>query len=258
MRKFETLLFLVAALAVVPNNSWGQVWGQASIVGAPDSLFMALDTLGTSPAEAHWEVANNTEGPLSLMVTRTFLDTVSPFNYPWSFSAEGSYERFCWGPTCFQYGTNSSPTDAGDLVTLNPGQATNTFRGDFYPNGVTGNSTLRYCFHPVGQDSLSACHDITFVVTAAAEVKPIAGTERQASFSLMPNPVKDIATLQFDHAQEGTVELRNLVGQTVGVWPVHPGIKRLQVSVGEFGEGIWLATYSVKGRVVSTQRVVIQ
>lgn len=74
----------------------------------------------------------------------------------------------------------------------------------------------------------------------------------------MPNPVKDIATLQFDHAQEGTVELRNLVGQTVGVWLVHPGMKRLQISVGEFGEGIWLATYSVKGRVVSTQRVIIQ
>jgi hypothetical protein len=35
-------------------------------------------------------------------------------------------------------------------------------------------------------------------------------------------------------------------------------MKRLQISVGEFGEGMWLATYSVKGRVVSTQRLIVQ
>ena len=255
MRKFETLLGMLLMVLTWSSND---AWGQATIVNAPDSLYMAIDTMGTAPAEAHWDVVNNTDAALSLMVTRTFLDTVSPFNYPWSSGAEGSYERFCWGPTCFQYGADSSPTNEAFLVTLNPGQSTDTFRGDFYPNGVTGNSTLRYCFHGTDGDSLSVCHDITYVVTATAAVEPITGVERQASFSLMPNPVKDIATLQFDQAQEGTVELRNLVGQTVGVWAVNPGTKHLQISVGEFGEGMWLATYSVKGRVVSTQRLIVQ
>ena len=101
---------------------------QATIVDAPDTIFVALDTLVEGGAvEAHWDIANDSEVALELMVTRMFLDTVSPFNYPYS-SGEpgafepGAFERFCWGPTCFNYGTDSSPSNAAFLVTLQPGQ----------------------------------------------------------------------------------------------------------------------------------------
>ena len=63
---------------------------QATVLNAPDTITVALDTLTTGGAvEAHWDVANETDAPMMLMVTRTFIDTVSPFNYPYSSGEPG-------------------------------------------------------------------------------------------------------------------------------------------------------------------------
>ena len=130
----------------------GGSWGQATLVDAPDTIYVALDTLsGSGAVEAHWTVANNTDSPLSLMVTRNFIDTVSPFNYPYQSGEPGAFERFCWGPTCFNYGTDSSPANAAFFVNLNSGLSDDSFRSDYYPNGVVGSTTLEYCFTKKGR-----------------------------------------------------------------------------------------------------------
>ena len=51
----------------------GNLQAQATIVDAPDTIFVALDTLVEGGAvEAHWDIANDSEVALELMVTRTF------------------------------------------------------------------------------------------------------------------------------------------------------------------------------------------
>ena len=80
-----------------------------TLSGTTDTVYIDLDTLGAAGVVAvYWDVLNGTEEALDLMVTRTLVDTVSPFNYPFETDEngmpfEGSYERFCWGAIVLQF-----------------------------------------------------------------------------------------------------------------------------------------------------------
>ena len=72
----RVILWAMCALAWMSVES---TWAQATVVDAPDTIVVALDTLSAGGAvEAHWDVANETEVPLMLMVTRTCLLYTSP------------------------------------------------------------------------------------------------------------------------------------------------------------------------------------
>ena len=119
--KLKTLIlastfFLVGSLAAQPT-----------IIAPSDTIFAALDTLNalhSGEISIHWDVVNELDSEMTLMCTRSFMDTVSPFNYPYVQSlpespVEGAYEKFCWGPLCYNYGTDaSSSPNASLLVSL--------------------------------------------------------------------------------------------------------------------------------------------
>jgi hypothetical protein len=236
----------------------GGSWGQATIVDAPDTIYVALDTLsGSGAVEAHWTVANETDGPLSLMVTRHLIDTVSPFNYPYQSGAPGAFERFCWGPTCFNYGTDASPTNAAFFVNLNSGLSDDSFRSDYYPNGVVGSTTMEYCFHEEGGLAFGACHQVTFVSVATAAVQS-PSLQTPSIQRLSPNPATDYLTVTWNNAQAGLLEFRNLVGQVVKTEQVLGGVSSQRVSLDGLADGIWLVSYSVEGVAVSTKRLVLR
>ncbi|MGB1480604.1 MAG: T9SS type A sorting domain-containing protein [Flavobacteriales bacterium] len=236
----------------------GGFWGQATIVDAPDTIYVALDTLsGSGAVEAHWTVANNTDSPLSLMVTRNLIDTVSPFNYPYQSGDPGAFERFCWGPTCFNYGTDSSPANAAFFVNLNSGLSDDSFRSDYYPNGVVGSTTLEYCFHEEGALAFGACHQITFVSVATASVEALS-RKTPSIDRLSPNPATDLLTVTWNNAETGVLEFRNLVGQVVKTEQVLGGVSSQHVNLDGLSDGIWLVSYKVGGVAVSTKRLVLR
>ena len=70
-------ILLIGAIAPLKMN------GQATLIDAPDTVFVSLDTLISSSAVvAHWDVVNETETALNLMVTRSLISTVTPFQLP--------------------------------------------------------------------------------------------------------------------------------------------------------------------------------
>ena len=61
-----------------------------TLLGTTDTVYIDLDTLGAAGVVAvYWDVLNDTEETLDLMVTRTLVDTVSPFNYPFETDENG-------------------------------------------------------------------------------------------------------------------------------------------------------------------------
>ena len=230
-----------------------------TVLGAPDSVFVNIDTLsGAGVVAVHWDVTNETADVLDLMVTRSFLDTVSPFNYPYVLDAAGSYERFCWGQTCFNFGTDASPSNPAFLVSLEPSDTTDTFVGDFYPNGVTGNTTLRYCFHQNGPASLGACHDITFVVTGTVDAVSAPDLNQPGLAQISPNPASDHVQIRFEGTRDGDLVIRNLVGQVCKTERVQSGASLQMVNLEDMRKGVYLVSYNVDGIAVSTERLVIQ
>lgn len=233
-----------------------QVSAQIEFINPPDTVYVALDTLGTGALEVHWDVVNNGNGPVDLMVTRFLVETVSPFNYPYVEENEGAHERFCWGPTCFQYGTDASPNNPLFFVSLDSAETDTTFRGDYVPDGVAGPTTIRYCFHPPGQISAGVCHQVTYYAleTASLEeavVRPLLG------FELWPNPAQDRLQLQWNQPVVGEVEFRNLVGQLMQSERIPAGVRTHEVSLSDLAPGIWLVSFRSAGHVVSTQRLFV-
>ncbi|MAU77006.1 MAG: hypothetical protein CL831_09115 [Crocinitomicaceae bacterium] len=149
------------------------VSAQPTIFTASDTVFVKLDTLNalySGEISTPFDVVNETNSSMTLMCTRTFIDTVSPFNYPYvqslpDFPVEGSHEKFCWGPICYNYGTDASSSNASLLVNIPTGVTDNTFIAYFYPHNVLGTTTLEYCFHPVGDISSGSCQQITYVIS---------------------------------------------------------------------------------------------
>lgn len=147
-------------------------------LGAQPTLLVEQGSLVLTPEEVPESgqlelaigVTNEMELPMNVYVTRSFVDTVSPFNYPYSFGDEGPFERFCWGQACFNFGTDTSPTISGFLVSLAPGQSTDSFYANYFPNGSIGESTLRYCFVPLQTPILSSCADLTFGVAPSVVI----------------------------------------------------------------------------------------
>lgn len=261
--KLLTRLFMSAVgLSALSFSAEAQV-APATLLGAPDTVYVDMDTLGAAGVVAvYWDVLNETEETLDLMVTRAFVDTVSPFNYPYETDENGiplagSYERFCWGQSCFNFGTDASPSNPAFLVSLEPGDTTDTFVSDFYPNGVTGTTTLSYCFHQSGPPSLGACHNITFVVTGTVDAVTSMDIAPTGITAMSPNPTDGMVSIRLESARDGMLEFRNLVGQVCHTERVQAGVEMQRVDLNSLAEGIWLVSYKVEGLAVSTKRLVI-
>ena len=127
--KLKTLVLSSTFLLV------GALSAQLTIIAPTDTIFAALDTLNelhSGEISLHWDVVNESNSEMTLMCTRNFIETVDPYNYPYVQSlpediVEGAYEKFCWGPLCYNYGTDASSQNASLLVTLPAGATDTTF-----------------------------------------------------------------------------------------------------------------------------------
>ena len=194
---------LSVCLAGALNVAQAQI--SLEILDAPDTVHVSLDTLSSPDVQAYWDVTNVGEESLDVLVTRSFMEMADPFNFPYVDGEPGSYERFCWGPLCYPFGTVASADQGSALVTLAPADTNNTFKADFYPNGVAGVTTIKYCFQTPGNASNAVCHEVTFVVDATSDVAELSSG---VTCSLMPNPATDMVTLSLDRALDGVVEFR--------------------------------------------------
>lgn len=225
------------------------------ILGAPDTVHVSLDTLSSPDVQAYWDVTNVGEESLDVRVTRSFIEMADPFNLPYVDDEPGSYERFCWGPLCYPYGTAASQGQGFPLVTMAPADTDTTFKADFYPNGVAGVTTIKYCFQTPGDASNAVCQEVTFLVDATSDVTELSNG---VACSLRPNPATDVVTLSMDRALDGVVEFRNLVGQVAKRERIQAGVTQQAVNLDGLTEGIWLVSVASEGRTLATQRLVIR
>ena len=229
-------------------------FGQATLVAAPDTVVVTTSTVDVS-----WDVVNNTSDSLYLVVSRFFIDTVSPFNYPYPSQLDGSREQFCWAvgsdQFCYPFGADSSfPNGIADLAA---GESTSAFKITFVPNGVSGTSTLRYCFHdPAGAAEDGVCHNVTFVADVPSSIaQPIV---QKREMVLAPNPANDVVSVDIDGVGKGVLEFRNLVGQVLKSTNVAAGLGRQRVSLDGMSPGVYLVSFNVEGVAASTKRLVIR
>jgi len=261
--KLKTLIlastfFLVGSLAAQPT-----------IIAPSDTIFAALDTLNalhSGEISIHWDVLNELDSELILMCTRSFIDTVSPYNYPYVQSlpenpVEGAYEKFCWGPLCYNYGTDaSSSTNASLLVNLQSGATDTTFIAYYYPHNVLGTTTLEYCFHPVGDITAGSCHQITYVINATSAIE---NEQWNLDFSsiatVYPNPLEGTGWLEYNLriGDIGNVVFRDLAGKEIMRESGLVLSGKIAIDSDKFPQGLCFCTLEIDGIPVRTERLVV-
>jgi len=250
--KVNTLLLGLVFLAN------GLVIAQPEITVETDTIFVALDTFESGEISTHWDVSNNQFGTLQLMCSRNFVDVVDPYNYPFVQGADGSYEKFCWGPICYNYGTDASSTNEGFLVSI-PQNATDTsFIPYFYPNGVVGTTTIEYCFHPVGNEDFGTCATITYVVTESANVSEL--NEFEVSISTAyPNPVVSEGSIDYSipAGKTGVIVIRDITGKAIRSFNSLRNEGRVVVSADNMSAGLYFSTLEFNGIAITTKRFVV-
>ena len=225
------------------------------ILDAPDTVQVSLDTLVSPDVQAYWDVTNVGEESLDVMVTRSFMEMADPFNFPYVRRRARIVRALLLGTLVLPVWHRGVGRPRFGFGHLAPADTNNTFKADFYPNGVAGVTTIKYCFQTPGDPENAVCHEVTFVVDATSDVTELS---TGVVCSLMPNPATDMVTLSMDRALDGVVEFRNLVGQVAKRERIQAGVTQQAVNLDGLTEGIWLVSVASEGRVLATQRLVIR
>jgi hypothetical protein len=137
---------------------------QITFVNAPDTVAGTLGIPSDEELTAAWGVRNDGTTTLNLRVVRSIVEEPEVLNCPQVSGAPGSYDRFCWGPICYTHCAEASGTGQTGLVAVPAGATNWTFYADFYPAGIAGNATYRYCFQPLSGVQPWSCRNVTFAV----------------------------------------------------------------------------------------------
>ena len=250
--KINYLLFGLVFLAA------GSVIAQPEITVATDTIYIDLDTLSSEEITTYWVVANNQFGTQELMCSRNFVDLVDPYNYPFELGAEGSYEKFCWGTTCYNYGTDESSSNSSFLVSIPQNQTDSSFIAYFYPNGVTGTSTIEYCFHPVGNENVGSCETITYVAFSSSGIYEELSRESSLS-TAYPNPIENIGRIDYTipAGTFGEIIARDITGKAVFRFSSLSSKGTVTIDASEFAPGLYFTTLEINGNAITTKRFVV-
>lgn len=206
---------------------------------------------------AEWFVANGTESELTLLVQRNIVQTVENMNLPYVAGSEGAYERFCWGGTCYPYGTASSlnalalTLQPSDTTGLNAFGAEEWLIADYYPNGEAGSTAMEYCFSATQQGVPSVCHTVLFCAGAEPGecVLNVPRVQTASLGALAPNPVVGISGVAYSAPMGAEMHVLDLTGRTLKTIPLAPGEGSVWFNAQEFAPGTYLYALQVEGRI---------
>jgi hypothetical protein len=253
--KMKTLFFSVLLSAVMGP---AVLWAQPTLVDPIEVFEGSLDDPANEEIALHWDVTNLTDDTLSLMVTRNIIQLVSPYNLPYNQDVPGAYDRFCWGPLCYDYGQYSSFTTEGYLVELLPNETDSTFIADYYPAGVAGVTALEYCFHPVEDVAAGTCQQVLYCLDAENCALNVNESTIESS-PLFPQPVTGLSSFpyQLNGASRAELTIHNAAGQLVEQQTLRAQQGVVYIDAAAYPTGMYvLALTTPRGERVTEQFLV--
>ena len=243
-------------IVVIVFFSSGSAIAQPEVVLESEVVYVYLDDPASDEISTNAMVSNNQFGTIELMCSRNYVDVVDPYNYPYNSEQEGSYEKFCWGPICYNFGADDSST--GPTVGIPNGDTDSSFIAYFYPNGVIGTSTIEYCFHPVGNTAGGTCVQITYIVEQSADIDQPYIEEAEMS-SVYPNPITSEGSIDFviPEGRTGQIIARDLTGKSIRRFNSLNSEGRVLIDVSDLAPGLYFTTLEIDGTATKTKRFVV-
>lgn len=209
---------------------------------------------------AEWDVINAGSEAVVLRARREIIYNPEPFNLPYDQNGSGARERFCWGPLCYQYGTAQTPATESLLVTIEPGQSNDTFKGLYEHMGVAGAAQFRYCFFDVNNGDTEICQDVLYCIDAASCALSVPTVKQPELSNMGPNPVIGRSAFNYDLGNtEGVREvvIYNMVGAEVKRIHLTTPLGTVFITADDFDAGIYFYALLVNGTPAATKKFVV-
>lgn len=220
----------------------------------------SLDVPEDDEIEAKWDVINAGSETVVLRARRQIIYHPEPFNLPYDQNGSGARERFCWGPLCYQYGTAQTPATESLLVTIEPGQSNDTFKGLYEHMGVAGAAQFRYCFFDVNNGDLEVCQDVLYCVDADVCALNVPSVKQPELSNMGPNPVVGRSAFNYDLGNstgQREVVIYNMVGSEVKRILLNNPLGTVFITADDFDAGIYFYALLVNGTPVTTKKFVV-
>lgn len=205
-----------------------------------DTLFL-IGTTQDALLEAHVSVHNITEKEIEVKAKKT---EISVF--------ENTENTFCWG-ACFPPFVFEA-TQA--IVIPAYGTDTDSFIGDYFPEGKEGTSVLRYTFFNAANidDSVAL---IVYYQVGAASVRD--WTLDDGLFKVYPNPTSGLLNFEFPGETNQLVTLRmfTITGQVVEEIQMQYGQTSARLDLSEYPKGIMFLEISDQNGKAAIKKIVL-
>lgn len=193
--------------------------------------------------EKQIKVVNNTDETLELYVRRIINQEVS-----------GSENSFCFGETCYPSSTDTSV----NTVSLFPGVADASFRGDYMPNGNAGKTSITYEFYNLAKGR----EEIRESVTVIFNISGVGMEENAMAIGrTFPNPASSIVTVEYK-LRPGTASselvLRNITGQTLSRAQLDRNAGEAKLDISWLANGVYTLSLIDDNKVVSNKKLVVR
>ena len=186
-------------------------------------------------------VKNTSTDSIAVKVKRVEISTLS-----------GTMNVFCWG-LCYDPSVFVSP----DSIVIHAGRTDSTnFSGHYKPNGVSGNSTIRYVFYDANAPTDTVCVNVTFAAFPQ-------GINDQANITLSnayPNPASNLVNFSYSVRQNSNAKLiiRNVLGSIVREADIAGTSGKLSINTSDLADGVYFYTFLVNGNSQVTKKLVIR
>lgn len=205
----------------------------------------------TAPAsqellEAHVELINNSSSNKNVHVARTPITLVA-----------GSENNFCWGTNCYppNVSVSTNPEE------INATGLNESFKGDYYPNGNIGTSTIKYCFYDASNISDSVCVNIRYSALDPNSVKKNNKSEEKGFLNnAYPNPANTFATVEYTlprTAKSARLVISNMIGSTVKEFNINNSKGVIVIPVSQLDNGFYFYSLQADGNTIATKRLVV-
>ncbi len=181
-------------------------------------------------------VNNNSSEAKSVKVKKFYLDVV-----------EGSEESFCWG-MCYPPNAFESPYP----VSIDAGNSSDAFTGDYNPHGNYGSSKIRYVFFDENNTS-----DTISVVASYDFLDAVEDYTSGNTISIYPNPANTVLNIAIDDAQaKTTVKIFNVLGKVVKKSSFSGAM--LSIPVDDLQNGIYFVRIMDGDKIINTEKLLIK
>jgi len=222
------------AQSIELSNVYGKVNNGDSIV--------LVDTNATASFVVGIDVKNISSSSLDIRVKKTELIIIS-----------GSENYFCW-VSCYLPGTYVSP----DGITVSSGASSAAFTGDYLSHGNAGASYIMYTFFDYNNPNDSIAFIAKYVAGSGVGINN--PTPKVEVSNLYPNPAKNTVSINYNlnGAQNGQLEIYNILGSVVKIIKINETNGRLSIDVSDLNNGVYFYSFIADDRIITSKRLVIQ